>query len=360
MRPQGSQGAKRKILNQFRRMRAIDRGDAIGRAAGSRKCAPRAAAAVRDRIGRPSRDPEGWVEHRRSPRRAREATLRDVAAAAGVSIWTASNTYGNPARVSEATRERVLAAARELGYAGPHPGARSLARGRTGMIAVVAPGDADLLLTDPAAALVTRGLLTACSWAGYPLVLSGASSAPIADGRVFFRVVPETGARVPGVVVNGPAAPGAEHAVRADVRGAAAALAAHLYDLGHRELAVLSWPGAEDRLAGVEDGWRGAPLRGYRVEARPDGPASATTAGRDAPPARRWPGRHWRGTPHHGGARAGRHAGAERAGGRPLDGPAGARRRLGRRPRRPPGSDAAGLTTALVPTARWASAPATP
>ena len=212
------------------------------------------------------------MEHRRSPRRAREATLRDVAAAAGVSIWTASNTYGNPARVSEATRERVLGAARELGYAGPHPGARSLARGRTGMIAVVAPGDADLLLTDPAAALVTRGLLTACSWAGYPLVLSGASSAPIADGRVFFRVVPETGARVPGVVVDGPAAPGAEHAVRADVRGAAAALAAHLYDLGHRELAVLSWPGAEDRLAGVEDGWRGAPLRVYRVEARPDGP----------------------------------------------------------------------------------------
>lgn len=212
------------------------------------------------------------MEDRRSPRRARESTLRDVAAAAGVSIWTASNTYGNPARVSEATRQRVLAAARELGYVGPHPGARSLARGRTGMIAVVAPGDADLLLSDPAAALVTRGLLTACSWAGHPLVLSGASAAPIADGRVFFRSVPENDARVPGVVVDGAPGPGAAHAVRADVRGAAAALASHLYDLGHRDLAVLAWPGGDDRLAGVEDGWRGAPPRVYRLEPRPDGP----------------------------------------------------------------------------------------
>ena len=219
------------------------------------------------------------MEHRRAPRPAREVTLRDVAAAAGVSIWTASNTYGNPARVSEATRQRVLAAARELGYGGPHPGARSLARGRTGMIAVVAPGDADLLLSDPAAALVTRGLLTACSWAGYPLVLAGASAAPIADGRVFFRSVPETDARVPAVVVDGPAGPGAGHAVRADVRGAAAALAAHLHDLGHRELAVLAWPGAEDRLVGVEDGWRGPPPRVYRVEAPPDGPGERDDLG---------------------------------------------------------------------------------
>jgi DNA-binding LacI/PurR family transcriptional regulator len=47
----------------------------------------------------------------------RSATIRDVAAADGVSIWTASNTDGNPARVSEAARQRVLAAAQELGDA---------------------------------------------------------------------------------------------------------------------------------------------------------------------------------------------------------------------------------------------------
>jgi DNA-binding LacI/PurR family transcriptional regulator len=69
-----------------------------------------------------------------------------VARAAGVSIWTASNVFGNAARVAEATRQRVLEAADALGYAGPHPGARSLARGRTGTLAFVAPGDAEGVL----------------------------------------------------------------------------------------------------------------------------------------------------------------------------------------------------------------------
>src|SRR5262245_11244097 len=121
--------------------------------------------------------------------RQQGATLRDVAAAAGVSVWTVSNTYSNPAKVAEATRERVHAAAAALGYLGPHPGARSLARGRTGMIAFVAPGDSEALLGDPAAALVARGLLTACSRAGYSMLLSGHASGEMVDGRVFFRAV---------------------------------------------------------------------------------------------------------------------------------------------------------------------------
>ncbi len=116
------------------------------------------------------------METRKASRAPREATLRDVAAAAGVSVWTASTAYSTPAKVAEATRERVYAAARELRYAGPHPGARSLARGRTGTVAFVAPGDAALLLGDPAAALVARGLLAACDRAGYSLLLSGRSS----------------------------------------------------------------------------------------------------------------------------------------------------------------------------------------
>ena len=58
-------------------------------------------------------------------------TLRDVAHAAGVSVWTVSNAYSHPDRVASATRERVLAAASAIGYAGPDPAARSLALGRT-------------------------------------------------------------------------------------------------------------------------------------------------------------------------------------------------------------------------------------
>ncbi len=64
-------------------------------------------------------------------------TLADVAARAGVSASTASLAFSGSGPVAEATRQRVLAAARELHYAGPDPRARSLRRGRSGIIGVV-------------------------------------------------------------------------------------------------------------------------------------------------------------------------------------------------------------------------------
>ena len=45
--------------------------------------------------------------------------LRDVAKAAGVSQGTASNVFNRPDVVREEVRERVHAAAKALGYAGP-------------------------------------------------------------------------------------------------------------------------------------------------------------------------------------------------------------------------------------------------
>ena len=48
-------------------------------------------------------------------------TLDDVARAAGVSRMTVSNAYNRPDQLSVVTRERVLDAARSLGYAGPDP-----------------------------------------------------------------------------------------------------------------------------------------------------------------------------------------------------------------------------------------------
>src|SRR5881394_1246141 len=50
---------------------------------------------------------------RREDQRVR---LRDVAARAGVSVGSASQAFGRPELVSKEVRERVLAAAEELGY----------------------------------------------------------------------------------------------------------------------------------------------------------------------------------------------------------------------------------------------------
>jgi LacI family transcriptional regulator len=63
----------------------------------------------------------------------RPSTLTQVAQRAGVSLTTASKVINNTGRISQETRERVLAAARELRFV-PNPHARSLHTGRTSIV----------------------------------------------------------------------------------------------------------------------------------------------------------------------------------------------------------------------------------
>jgi DNA-binding LacI/PurR family transcriptional regulator len=66
-------------------------------------------------------------------------TIKDIAARAGVSISTVHYALRRTRPISEETRERVLAAIRELDYQ-PHAGAASLPSGRTRRIALVIAG----------------------------------------------------------------------------------------------------------------------------------------------------------------------------------------------------------------------------
>jgi LacI family gluconate utilization system Gnt-I transcriptional repressor len=68
----------------------------------------------------------------------RPATLHDVAEAAGVSLITASRALGNPAIVSEKTRERVRQAVEATGYI-PNLLAGGLKSRRSRMVAGVVP-----------------------------------------------------------------------------------------------------------------------------------------------------------------------------------------------------------------------------
>jgi DNA-binding LacI/PurR family transcriptional regulator len=63
---------------------------------------------------------------------------KDVADAAGVSLRTVSNVVNGFAHVSDSTRQRVLRAVAELEYR-PSELARSLKRGRSGLVALVLP-----------------------------------------------------------------------------------------------------------------------------------------------------------------------------------------------------------------------------
>ncbi len=67
---------------------------------------------------------------------AAKITIRDVADRAGVAISTVSHAFSGSRPISRATRERVLRAARELGY-DPNPSARSLRTGRSGIVGLV-------------------------------------------------------------------------------------------------------------------------------------------------------------------------------------------------------------------------------
>ena len=75
------------------------------------------------------------------------STLREVAALAEVSTATVSRVFSRPEAVNRDTRERVLAAARQLDFA-PNPVARSLARGRTGNLGLLVPDIKNPVLAD--------------------------------------------------------------------------------------------------------------------------------------------------------------------------------------------------------------------
>jgi LacI family transcriptional regulator len=78
----------------------------------------------------------GGALGRRDGHRAPSVTSHDVARAAGVSQSTVSRVFRNDPRISEATRERVLAAARELRYV-PSEVGRSLVTRSTRTIGIV-------------------------------------------------------------------------------------------------------------------------------------------------------------------------------------------------------------------------------
>src|SRR6204780_3011461 len=66
----------------------------------------------------------------------KRATIRDVAADAGVSIGTASKALNGQGRLRPETRERVAEAARRLGFA-PNPLAQALLAGRTYSVGLI-------------------------------------------------------------------------------------------------------------------------------------------------------------------------------------------------------------------------------
>ena len=106
-----------------------------------------------------------------SSKMRRPATLASLAAELGVSRTTVSNAYNRPDQLSAPLRERVLEAARRLGYPGPDPVARSLRTRRAGAVGLLLTEALSYAFRDPVATGFLEGLALACERAGQGLLL---------------------------------------------------------------------------------------------------------------------------------------------------------------------------------------------
>ncbi|MGW8482733.1 LacI family DNA-binding transcriptional regulator [Microbacterium sp. NPDC055903] len=187
----------------------------------------------------------------------RRATIADVAREAGVATSTASVVFSGKAKVADATRQRVLAAAAALGYAGPDPRAASLRTGRSGIVAVVLDGALRTVFLDPVTIAMMDGITDGLSELGAAVLLlredapddaANLANAPVdaviligCSGRTRASLEIVRGRGIPVVVLEGDAGDGIPQIVL-NGEDAAREVAAHVHGLGHREVAVLTLP----------------------------------------------------------------------------------------------------------------------
>lgn len=192
-------------------------------------------------------------------------TIYDVAAKAGVSIKTVSRVMNNEPNVRPVMRERVLAAAGELGYS-PNLSARSLAGSRSFVIAVFV--DAALTIdhwqSERGADYLSRiqlGATLVCRDAGYHLLIELIDhegpqvrqevaallaalkpdgvilTPPSSDNAVVLELLDKAG--TPYVRVGPERAEGLGPRVHMDDVAAAREMTNHLISLGHRRIGFI-------------------------------------------------------------------------------------------------------------------------
>ena len=191
--------------------------------------------------------------------KSKRATLASLAQELNVSRTTVSNAYNRPDQLSEELRMRVLDTAKRLGYPGPDPVARSLRTRKAGAIGLLLTEELAFAVRDPAAAQFLSGLAEACGAQESGLTLIPASEVgdpsraanvvhqASVDGFVIYSVAEEdpyleavVARNMPMVVVDQPADLEGIPTVSIDDYVAMKMLADHIFDLGHKRLAILS------------------------------------------------------------------------------------------------------------------------
>jgi LacI family transcriptional regulator len=179
-------------------------------------------------------------------------TIHDVARKAHVSVATVSRALALPDLVADATRARVLAAAKLLGYQ-PNRAARSLITGKTGNLGIIVPD-----LGNPFYPNILKGAQSCAHQSSHSVLLADSDEDP-AQEEALVRTMAK---QVDGIVICAPFASDARllkmaelttlvlinrslpgvPSVLMDIAGGMTQAVAHLVSLGHRRCAFLNGP----------------------------------------------------------------------------------------------------------------------
>lgn len=196
------------------------------------------------------------------------ATIKDVAALAGVSFTTVSHVMNKTRPVSEPVEAKVRAAIRQLNYV-PSGVARSLRARQTGTIGLLVPNNTNSYFAE-----LARGIEDYCERNGYCVFLcnsdddlrkqqnylrvlrekriDGLIVASAGDDAVLIELLAAT--RVPVVMVDRQITGLEADAVQIDHEAGAYLAARHLLELGHRAIGCIGGPQGMDvsmlRIAG--------------------------------------------------------------------------------------------------------------
>ncbi len=181
-------------------------------------------------------------------------TLQTVADRVGVSRMTVSNAFSKPDQLSDTLRQRILETAAELGYVGPDPAARALARGTSGAVGVLLTSSLPYAFTDDVAMGFLGAVADELAPTGLALTLLPSTSRDqvvpardvALDGALIYSCDPDTTAAdwlirrgLPVVFVDQEHRPDIS-SVNVDDRSGARAAAQHVVDLGHRRIGVMT------------------------------------------------------------------------------------------------------------------------
>ena len=215
-----------------------------------------------------------------STEKGRAPNIRDVAALAGVSYQTVSRVLNHSESIKDSTRERVLAAIKELGFR-PNQAARALVTSRSRTIGVLS-ADAKAYY-GPTTAI--NSIEQYAREAGYRLSITNINSsddASIKSGLDYllsqavealvviapqvrvFDAIRELSLSVPFVTLESTGRD-PRHSLSIDQIAGARLATKHLIDLGHEEIMHISgpqqWIEAEARMQGFLDEINAADLR---------------------------------------------------------------------------------------------------